>query len=288
MPSTVDRPPEGLEQEARRAEGPTGTLETVAPAKPLAPWLGGKRFLGKRIAGRIEAIPHRCYAEPFVGMGTVFFRRGKRPSAEVINDINGDIVNLFRVVREHPAELDRQFEWALASRQEFRRLLAVLPEALTDVQRAARFAYLQRLAFAGRPGSTSTNFSPYYPAKFRARQMLPLIRAAHRRLQRVQIECLPWDEFIRRYDRPFTLFYLDPPYWGHEADYGKGLFAREDFARMAALLAGLKGRFILSMNDRPEVRETFAGFAIEEVTTRYSASWKAAKRTVGELLIGNG
>ena len=84
-----------------------------------------------------------------------------------------------------------------------------------------------------------------------------------------------------------TLFYIDPPYWGHETDYGKGLFARDDFARMADLLRGLKGRFILSLNDRPEVRETFAGFRVEEVTTRYSANAKAARR-VGELLIGNG
>ena len=260
-------------------------LEEVEPARPIAPWLGGKRLLAARIIERIEAIPHRCYAEPFVGMGTVFLRRARRPQAEALNDINGEIVNLFRIVREHPDELERQFRWALASRREFRRLVATPPETLTDVQRAARFAYLQRLAFAGRTGGTSANFSAYYPAKFRAGQMPRLIRAAHRRLQRVQIDCLPWAEFVRRYDRPFTLFYIDPPYWGHEADYGKGVFARDDFARMAELLAGLKGRFILSLNDRPEVRELFAGFEIESVTTRYSANWSAAKRQVGELLI---
>ena len=125
------------------------------------------------------------------------------------------------------------------------------------------------------------SFEPRYPGpRFTAEQMAEPHRAAHRRLQRVQIERLDWHEFIRRYDRPFTLFYIDPPYWGHEEDYGKGLFAREDFARMAGLLAGLKGRFILSLNDRPEVRETFAGFVIEEVTTRYTRAWSAAKRTV--------
>ena len=273
MPSTQDRPPEPLQE--------------TAPAKPLAPWLGGKRFLAARIIERIEAIPHRCYAEPFVGMGTVFLRRAKRPPAEAINDINGEIGNLFRVIREHPDELERQFRWVLASRREFRRLLDTPPETLTDVQRAARFAYLQRLRFGGRPASTSTGFGPHYPAKFRAAQMPRLIRAAHRRLQRVQIDCLEWGEFIRRYDRPFTLFYIDPPYWGHETDYGKGLFARDDFARMAEILRGLKGRFILSLNDRPEVRETFAGFRVEEVTTVYTANARAARR-VGELLIGNG
>ena len=114
--------------------------------------------------------------------------------------------------------------------------------------------------------------------------MRRLILAAHARLQAVHIECLGWATFIARYDKPFTLFYIDPPYWGHEADYGKGLFAREDFARMAEMLAGLKGRFILSLNDRPEVRALFKGFAIEEVETRYSANAKSTRRA-GELLI---
>ena len=273
MPSTQDRPPEPLQE--------------TAPAKPLAPWLGGKAYLARRIIERIEAIPHRCYAEPFVGMGGVFLRRAKRPPAEIVNDINGEIVNLFRVIREHPDELERQFRWVLASRREFRRLSDTPPETLTDVQRAARFAILQRLRFSGVPETTGMNFTAYNSSRLTAEKMRPRIEAAHRRLQGVQVECLEWREFIRRYDRPFTLFYIDPPYWGHETDYGKGLFARDDFARMADLLRGLKGRFILSLNDRPEVRETFAGFRVEEVETVYTANAKAARR-VGELLIGNG
>ena len=265
----------------KRAPGP---LREISPAEPIAPWFGGKKYLARRIIERIEAIPHRCYAEPFLGMGGVFLRRAKRPPVEIVNDINGDIVNLFRVVREHPDELVRQFRWALASRREFRRLLEIPPETLTDVQRAARFAYLQRLRFSGVPTGTGMNFTAYHASRLTADKMHRLIEAAHRRLQGVQIECLPWGEFIRRYDRPFTLFYIDPPYWGHEADYGKGLFVRDDFALMVELLAGLKGRFILSLNDRTEVRELFKGFDIEEVETRYSANAKATRR-VGELLI---
>ena len=116
--------------------------------------------------------------------------------------------------------------------------------------------------------------------------MRKLVTGAHARLVGVHVECLDWSAFIRRYDRPFTLFYIDPPYWGHEADYGKGIFARDDFARMAEILRGLKGRFILSLNDRIEVRETFAGFAFEKVTLRYTANAKAVKQAA-ELLISN-
>ena len=263
-------------------------LRDIAPAAPIAPWFGGKKYLAARIIARIEAVSHDCYAEPFVGMGGVFLRRACRPKSEILNDVNGEIVNLFRILREHPDELGRQFDWALSSRREFRRLVTIRPETLTDVQRAARFAFLQRLSFAGKPATEITpgqmGPSPHHPARLTTERMRHLITAAHRRLQGVHVECLDWAEFIRRYDKPFTLFYIDPPYWGHETDYGKGLFLRDDFARMATILRGLKGRFILSLNDRPEVRETFDGFEIEPVETRYSANAKSTRRA-GELLI---
>ena len=117
--------------------------------------------------------------------------------------------------------------------------------------------------------------------------MRRLIGATHERLQGVHIECLDWDVFVRRYDRPRTLFYLDPPYLGHEADYGKGMFSVDDFARMADLLRGIEGRFVLSLNDTPEVRATFTSFEIEAVETRYSVNAKATRRA-REVLISGG
>ena len=95
----------------------------VAPAEPLAVWFGGKRHLARTIAARIKAIPHRCYAEPFCGMGGVFLRRRMRPKSEILNDINGEIVNLFRILRDHPDALAAGFDLCLASRAEFVRLL---------------------------------------------------------------------------------------------------------------------------------------------------------------------
>lgn len=109
---------------------------------------------------------------------------------------------------------------------------------------------------------------------------------AHLRLCRVQIENRPYDQVIARFDKPRTLFYLDPPYWGCEKDYGEGLFSREDFGRLAQQLDGLKGKFILSLNDRPGVREVFGNFKIEAVKTRYSIN-PGAHDQVGEVLITN-
>ena len=260
-----------------------------ATAEPLAPWFGGKKYLAKRLIARINAIPHRCYAEPFVGMGGVLLRK-PRSHTEVINDLNGDIVNLYRVLREHPQALRQQFDWQLSSRQEFARLTQVPAQTLTDIQRAARFAYLQRLAFGGRPAHLATpgqmGTSPWRAARFVSARMQRLIRAAHQRLQGVEIECLDWHTFIRRYDRPFTLFYLDPPYWGHENDYGKGLFCQNDFARMAEQLQAIQGRFLMSINDHPQIRKLFDAFRIQTINTRYSVNASSTRR-VDELLISH-
>jgi DNA adenine methylase len=79
-----------------------------------------------------------------------------------------------------------------------------------------------------------------------------------------------WREFIDRYDTPATLFYLDPPYWGSEEDYGAGVFTRADFVGLAWDLSRISGKFVLSVNDVPEMREIFGRFAIESVSTRYT------------------
>ena len=110
----------------------------------------------------------------------------------------------------------------------------------------------------------------------------------HSRLSGVTITCLDYSEFIRRIDRQSALFYLDPPYWGCENDYGEALFIRADFTRLAEQLATIKGRFLMSINDVPEIRELFSAFQIEEVKTTYSVSKvneKAGQRK--ELLISN-
>lgn len=84
------------------------------------------------------------------------------------------------------------------------------------------------------------------------------------------IECLPWDAFIARYDGPATLFYLDPPYWNSEDDYGHGKFKKADFSGLASTLSKIEGRFILSVNDVPETREFFGRFRLEGVSTQYT------------------
>jgi DNA adenine methylase len=260
-------------------------LVAVQPTKPFAPYIGGKRNLADRIIQRIRRIRHDLYAEPFVGMGGVFLRRPFRAKAEVINDLSRDVATTMRILQRHYVPFMDMLKWQLTSRAEFQRLMAVEPETLTDLERAARFIYLQRTAFGGKVSGRTFGVS-YGPARFDVTKLAPLLEAAHERLAGVTIECLPWPAFIDRYDRKGTLFYLDPPYWGSEGDYGKDAFGREQFAQLADRLRRIKGRCLLSLNDVPEVRRLFREFTLEPVTTTYTlAGNHGANVGARELLI---
>lgn len=259
----------------------------VAPVLPVAPYLGGKRRLAAEVIARLRAMPHETYVEPFVGMGGVFLRRPWRVKAEVINDISRDVATLFRVLQRHYVPLMDMLRWQITSRSEFERLKAAAPDTLTDLERAARFLYLQRTAFGGKVDGRNFGVSPSAPGRFDVTKLAGILEAVHERLAGVVIECLGWEDLLRRYDRSTTLFYLDPPYWGSEGDYGSGVFARGDFERLAEVLASLKGRFLMSLNDVPGVRAAFARFSIERVEVTYSIAGAAGsgRGKVGEVLI---
>jgi DNA adenine methylase len=254
--------------------------------RPIAPWVGGKRNLARRIIRHLRA-PHTCYAEPFVGMGGIFLRRPWRSPSEVINDHARDVATLFRMLQRHYVAFLEMLRFQVTSRAEFERLCAVDPSTLTDMERAARFLYLQRTAYGGKVAGRNFGVSPGVPGRFDITKLAPMLEEVHERLAGVVIECLPYGDFIRRYDRPDTLFYLDPPYWGCEGDYGAGLFERADFERLAELLGTVKARFVMSLNDRPEVRRLFGNFRIETLETTYTIGGGGGAKRVSEILIRN-
>jgi len=258
-------------------------FDAVEPTRPVAGYIGGKRNLAKRLCELIAATPHDLYAEGFVGMGGVFFRRRLRPRTEVINDISADVTTLFRILQRHYQAFLDTLKWQLSSRAEFERLMRVDPSTLTDLERAARFLYLQRTAFGGKVAGRNFGIDRTGPARFDLTRLVPMLEEVHDRLSGVTIERLPFDRFIQRWDRPGALFYLDPPYWGCEDDYGEGVFSRVDFGRLREVLEALQGRFILSINDRPEVRQLFEGYAIEPVGRSYRISGKVTQAK--ELII---
>lgn len=261
------------------------TFRPVTPVAPAAAYMGGKRLLAPHIISLIDQVDHGSYIEPFMGMGGVFLRRNRAPRVEVINDISGDVAGFFRVLQRHYVHFMDMLKWQLTSRREFERLVATDPATLTDLERAARFVYLQRTTYGGKVKGRVFGVSPRESGSFDVTKLGLALEAIHERLSGVIIESLPYDELITRYDTPETLFYLDPPYWGCEKDYGPNVFSRDDFTKMAALLGSIEGVFILSINDTPEVRDVFASFPFEPVRLKYSiGASHGSHKDVGELI----
>ncbi len=255
-----------------------GDLVRMYKHSPIIPWIGGKRRLAKRILPLFP--PHTCYVEPFAGAAALFFM--KEPSkVEVLNDVNGDLVNLYRVVQNHLEEFIRQFKWALSSRTIFEWEKMKHPDTLTDIQQAARFYYLQKLTFGGSAQSKSFGYATTAPPKLNLLRIEEDLSQAHLRLTRATIEHLDWIDVIRRYDRPHTLFYCDPPYWG-TAGYGVE-FPLDEYRKLADCARDVSGKMIISVNDIPEMREAFDGFPFESVPIGYTAGTGVAKRS--ELII---
>jgi DNA adenine methylase len=196
---------------------------------------------------------------------------------EVLNDVNGELVNLYRVVQHHLEEFVRQFKWALTSRDVFKWLQITRPETLTDIQRAARFFYLQQNAFGGKVNGQTFRTATTTPPGLNLLRLEENLSAAHLRLAGAYIENLPWQDCVRRYDRPHTFFFVDPPYWETEG-YGVD-FGWRQYEALAEALARLKGKAIVTLNDHPDIRRLFRAFHIETTDIRYTVGGgKGAER----------
>src|SRR5271169_4207950 len=199
------------------------------------PYIGGKNRLATKI---ISILPeHIAYVEPFAGGAQVLFH--KAPSnVEVINDLDFDVVNFFRVCQWHYPELVRYLRYCLASRRLHELHVKTDPAILTDIQRAGRFFYLQKNSFGGLIVKQKFHYGVIQSPNYNLDRIPAIIEQTHRRLARVQIESLPYEQILEKYDRPTTLFYLDPPYW--ERKLYKFNFTESQFIDMEQKLRGIK------------------------------------------------
>ncbi len=247
---------------------------------PIVPWMGGKRRLVSQL---IEKMPeHQCYVELFAGGAALFFMRDQPSKVEVINDLNGELVNLYRVVQHHLEEFVRQFKWALVSRQMFEWLKSASVELMTDIQRAARFYYLQHTAFgakvSGQTFGTATTAKPVNLLRIEEQ-----LSEAHLRLSGVTVEHLGWDTCLKKYDRPHSFMYADPPYW-KLAGYGLD-FGLDQYQKMAELMKSCQSKVMLSINDHEDMRTVFDGLNIATTKIKYSVGNSGAGRDVKQELI---
>lgn len=246
-------------------------------------WQGGKSRLREDIIRRFP--PHVVYAEVFGGGGWVLFGK-ERSRVEVYSDINAELVNFFRVIQEDWEALARLFEWALYARDEFERIMKRRVQQRDPVTRAYDFYYRVYSHFGAKYNdSDDWGYTRSKPAHDMSK-VKEKFKVAHERLIGVYIENRSFEEVIQRYDSPDTFFYCDPPYLGLSGYLYK--FNETHHMRLRELLGTIKGKFLLSINDHPQVREWYAPFVMEEIETRYSiAKERKGKEAAKELLISN-
>lgn len=286
------------------------------PIKSPVSWVGNKTALLPYINA---ILPLRCprFVDVFGGSGSVFLSRHPQPGDfEVYNDFDSDLTNLFRCFKEKPMELLCELGFlTLNSRDDFivlrkfiaqdtfddsymtkelelTNILLKPPEAeemrelMTskakqyDVRRAAKYLRLIRYSY-------SSGLKSFASQPFDIRKLFRLIWQLYDRMANVVVENQDFETLIRHYDRPDTVFYCDPPYYESEGMYA-ACFSKEDHIRLWDTLKNIKGKFLLSYNDCPFIREVYADFHVFECSRVHNMAQRYhAGAEYSELLIGN-
>jgi DNA adenine methylase len=248
-------------------------------AKPVIHWPGGKTRMLKLLLPMIP--PHNLYCEPFAGGLAMLMRKARSP-IEVVNDINGDLVALYRCIQYHLPELTREISHMISSRQTLYDFLN--NPGLTDIQRAARFYYRHRCSFAGK-GKTFAVAKTRASHGFEQQINRDLLGAARTRLDGVIVEHATYDHCFRLYDSPETFWFLDPPYLHARPDAYDG-WTESELETFRARVAKLKGLWIVTLDDSPFNRKLWSGCQVEAVTTRNGCCNTAnGIQRFGELII---
>lgn len=264
----------------------------------MIPYMGGKNYLASWIIENFpENYPEMSYCEVFGGGGWVLFK--KRPSIlETYNDLNSDLVNLFKAIRDNYPEFSHKSEWSLHSKEMFEEALKKLSDNkfYSQVDKAISYAIKRAATFSGADSKSwgyVVNAKRLYSGKW-----LPFLKRMeliNARLKRVQIECRDFEDILKRYDSPNTLFYLDPPYVDVEHYYNTNevKFTNSDHYRLAAALKKIQGKFVISYYEHPLVRELYGNYnIIQKIASKHSCgvtrnSTSRTKPKSIELLIRN-
>jgi len=251
-------------------------------------WMGGKSRSVKKIVPNIPV--HKTYVEPFFGAGWVFF--GKEPSnMEIINDVNSQLINFFEVLKCNSEELIERINLTFRSRELFLKYRDSLDcENLSPLEKAFRFYYINQNAFGGliRYNSKGKCNSPFAgsPDSFSLSSYWDYekLKKAHERLKDVVVENDTYQKIIKRYDREYTFFYLDPPYESKGRYNGDNFF---DYDELKQLCLDIKGKFILTLNS--ELYGKFSVFNVYENNVPYTINCnkKENKSSKKELIISN-
>ncbi|MDN5090991.1 DNA adenine methylase [Aliarcobacter butzleri] len=248
-------------------------------------WVGGKTQLARDI---IDLIPqeHKTYIEVFGGAGSVLYQ--KEPSKlEVLNDINSELINLHRAIRNNPQSLSIYLNDLLISREIFNDIKSKHLRGRNNIEKAAFYFYQLTQSF----GSKGDNFAMATKSGRKPKNIYRNFKTISERLKGVTIENMSFNKLIPLYDKDDAFFYVDPPYVSTESYYkNTGGFGLKEHEELAQLLSNIKGKFLLSYNDSVIVRELYKGFYIrstKEIRYTLGANKHGKKKSVNEVFITN-
>lgn len=266
-------------------------------------WIGGKSLSAKKISGLIPE--HFCYVETNGGAMWVFFEK-ERSKVEIVNDINGELINFWKIIQRQSSDFIERGKYEMYSRELFTDYYvdfdAGIHYDLTNLERAFRFFCMIKEAFsskwhAGWGYGKSRNQADAFFNEFK------IIDQIAERLKHCQIDNKDFQSVIEDYDGEETLYFCDPPYinadvaeqYFKSTDQKKNLtFTLHDHQRLYNTLSKIKGKFILTIDDAPFIRERYCvgepgdnGFWWQENIVHYSSAAGPDRRHATELIITN-
>lgn len=262
------------EEKAEKQKKAIIISELKGGLKPLTARVGGKVLLKKKIVDDYFPSPstYSTYVEPFVGGGSVYFYKNKDNHKEVINDIDPDIMTIFEGFKKYPASKIAQDVNGDYSEKDFNKILESSPK--NDYAKFLRTFLLYRLSYFGRGLSFG---KPRISSKFTGYE---------ERLKDVDLFNTDYKDIVKKYNKPSTFFYLDPPARESSGNYR---FSSIDIPELLKILKTIKGKFLLSLADIDIKKKEFQPFKIISVPTKYVGTKTRGGQTlkVKEYLIMN-
>jgi DNA adenine methylase len=268
-------------------------LQTRWKADPFLKWPGGKRWAASHIAGAVRRRLENKYFEPFLGGGAVFFCLC--PRRALLSDINGDLINIYRMIRDHPNEVIEKLRVLPVSRAEYYRIRASEPSE--PALRAARFLYLNRTAFGGMYRlNRAGKFNVPYGGGEREPSVLwqrDILKEASAALKNAELREADFETALEQAG-PGDVVYCDPTYTvTHDQDgfvrYNNRNFSWADQERLAKAASRASRRnatIMISNAHHREIRRLYRT-ATFETLARFSTLCPdpSRRRTVLEYLI---
>ena len=253
---------------------------------PLVSWPGGKSRLLKHIVPHIPTGSGTGYVEVFAGGCAVLLAK-ERSKLEVVNDINSDLITLYRVAKHHPDALVAELQLMPGSRQYLTDCVSLLKTgALTDLQRAALFIHANKTSFCATGSSFAVARNPGSAPFANRNALYDRIRMFALRMSQVAIEHMDYRRLLSTYDHAGNLFFLDPPYLGADVSNYRG-WTEIEMGHFHAAVTALAGRWIVTVDDSRFNRTLWKGHDIHFVTSRNGVGNQAKSpgRTFGEMII---